>query len=487
MKQTTEQQQIIEQAVAGKDIAIKAYAGCGKSHTLRLIAQAVPKQTLCLAFNKSIADEMQQAMLSDGSAWVTCQTINSLAWRAVVKHSASGYGKKLKDGLSLDDIKKYVYDFNELLKDERVEALLKVKELITGFCNSDYTQPFNYVQHLAIDDCLAFGAIVQKYWSILIDEKHPAGISHDVYVKLFQLSEPKLSFDVIMVDEFQDLNECNLDIIYSQKQYNTQLIVVGDTNQEIFGFRSSVTAFKTLPSYFIQLRLSESFRFTQQIADICTQLLKINGEDVPVIGRNSYRSSEQTAYICRTNVTVFQTAFSMLASGKKVHVIADLKAISGKLYHIAALMSRSVAKFPDKELSQFHSKEELFAAAASQQELATLISLTSLLMSNGGVYKCLQKLAKETVSLEDAEVVVATCHKLKGLGFDSVVVMDDFLYLAEDEDFSFIPYKLADSQTLELLYVAISRAKYNVVLPELVQLVVNNAEDFREEYLEIRR
>jgi len=476
MNITNEQQTIIQSAIAGEDIAIRAFAGTGKSSTLRLIAQAVPKTTLCLAFNKSIADEMQQAMLSDGSAWVTCQTINSLAWRAVVKSSNSKFGKKLEAGLSLNDIKKYVHDFKELPSEERVEALINVKERMTKFLNSAHPTPEYYTD----------GIILLKYWNFLKDENHPAGISHDVYVKLYQLSKQKLNFDVLMADEWQDFNECNLDIIYNQKQYGTQLIVVGDTNQEIFGFRSSVTAFKTLPSYFKDLRLSESFRFTPEIAEVCTKLVKINGEDVPVVGRNSYRSSEQVAYICRTNLTVFQLAFSLLSSRKKVHLIADLKPLSNQLYHIADLMCGKQPKFPNKELSQYAVKEDLYVAAKKQQELATLINLTKLLMDNGGVWRCLEKLKKETVPLADAEVVIATCHKLKGLGFDSVVVMEDFLYLREDEDLSLVPSKLVDGQTLELLYVAISRAKYSVELPDLVQYVIDNADNIRPNYLEMK-
>jgi hypothetical protein len=64
--------------------------------------------------------------------------------------------------------------------------------------------------------------------------------------------------------------------------------------------------------------------------------------------------------------------------------------------------------------------------------------------------------------------------------------MSDFLYLKDDEDVSSIPAKLADGQTLELLYVAISRAKYSVEASELVQYVINNAYSIREEYLEIK-
>ena len=58
-------------------------------------------------------------------------------------------------------------------------------------------------------------------------------ISHDGYLKLWQLQEPNLQdmhkHDVLMVDEGQDMNPAMLDIFNRQKTCTK--IIVGDPNQ----------------------------------------------------------------------------------------------------------------------------------------------------------------------------------------------------------------------------------------------------------------
>ncbi|CAN0570495.1 unnamed protein product, partial [Ectocarpus sp. 12 AP-2014] len=71
-------------------------------------------------------------------------------------------------------------------------------------------------------------------------------------MKAYQLSEPDLSnrYDMIMIDEAQDINPCQADII--ERQTKCRIIVVGDPHQAIYGFRGAkdylkkVKSFKTL-------------------------------------------------------------------------------------------------------------------------------------------------------------------------------------------------------------------------------------------------
>uniref|UniRef100_UPI0013D42A21 UvrD-helicase domain-containing protein n=1 Tax=Klebsiella pneumoniae TaxID=573 RepID=UPI0013D42A21 len=66
-------------------------------------------------------------------------------------------------------------------------------------------------------------------------------MTHDGYLKLFQLSKPDLSkqFGLIMVDEWQDTNEVTMDIVLEQ---DARLILVGDRHQSIYGFRGATNA-----------------------------------------------------------------------------------------------------------------------------------------------------------------------------------------------------------------------------------------------------
>ncbi|MEZ4690574.1 MAG: hypothetical protein R3A12_10480 [Ignavibacteria bacterium] len=55
-------------------------------------------------------------------------------------------------------------------------------------------------------------------------------ITHDFYLKKFQLSEPVLNFDYILFDEGQDASAAMLDIFFKRDAVK---VIVGDTHQRI--------------------------------------------------------------------------------------------------------------------------------------------------------------------------------------------------------------------------------------------------------------
>jgi ATP-dependent exoDNAse (exonuclease V) beta subunit len=58
---------------------------------------------------------------------------------------------------------------------------------------------------------------------------------------------------------------------------------------------------------------------------------------------------------------------------------------------------------------------------------------------------------------------------------------EDMLYVDEEEDYNLVDL-LKAGQTLNLLYVAVTRAKYSVKLPQLVQEVISSASYLRAEW-----
>jgi thymidine kinase len=79
--QATDEQLIaVEKFRTGRPLKIAAFAGAGKTTTLRMLAESRPSRGAYLAFNKSIATEAQEKFPKS----VDCRTTHSIAFRAVM-------------------------------------------------------------------------------------------------------------------------------------------------------------------------------------------------------------------------------------------------------------------------------------------------------------------------------------------------------------------------------------------------------------------
>ena len=58
---------------------------------------------------------------------------------------------------------------------------------------------------------------VERRWLESIDPNHQAGIGHDIYLKLWALSEPNIPADYVLFDEAQDADPLMLGILLRQK------------------------------------------------------------------------------------------------------------------------------------------------------------------------------------------------------------------------------------------------------------------------------
>jgi hypothetical protein len=82
VQQTEEQQAAVDKFLTGRPLKITAFAGAGKTTTLRMLAEASPAYGVYLAFGKAIAAEAQSKFPKS----VDCRTTHSIAFRAVVPH-----------------------------------------------------------------------------------------------------------------------------------------------------------------------------------------------------------------------------------------------------------------------------------------------------------------------------------------------------------------------------------------------------------------
>jgi len=482
-KPTKEQATIVETAETGCNIAVSAKAGAAKTSTCVLIAEALVQPSLYVAFNKSIAEEASEKFPEH----VECRTMHSIAYRAIV---TPGFRKKLNNFLDFGDIEK----LKSWPIEGDIDLKLMVADVITKFCQSASYSLISFITENATDE-MDLGLVIplcSEYWDKLVNDKNDVKITHDVYLKLFQLSKPDLTthirekfatkvipYQTIYLDEAQDSNPVTLDIILNQK---SQIILVGDEYQSIYEWRGAVNAMQNLPDDFVHLYLTESFRFTQDIADLATRLTKILGNTKQIIGRGvkpanfNEDSPEFTkAIIVRNNSTLLDYLLEAYDKGEKVYVVADLNDLWSKLYHISALMFNSEPKYPNKELAMFNTFKELTEAAQAVPELSKLLNLSKNLSQGAGLHTNISNIKKAIVSsASEANYTLTTCHKSKGLEYD-VVTLDDDLLPTDEEGTPLgganLVAELVKDQVGNLLYVAITRAKYKVYYPAQLQML----------------
>jgi hypothetical protein len=107
--------------------------------------------------------------------------------------------------------------------------------------------------------------------SLALNEASGICMTHSVYQKFAQLSNAVLTskrgkpFNVFLIDEAQDLNECQCAMITRQWQNGATIALVGDPAQSIYQFRGACRQFERW-EVDCEETLTQSFRFGREIA-----------------------------------------------------------------------------------------------------------------------------------------------------------------------------------------------------------------------------
>ena len=205
---------------------------------------------------------------------VTVHTAHSLAYQNIVfknKYKIRAQGYKTHEivellGLVGNNEKHAVYVIAN-----------HINKFISFYCNSDKIkfQDLNYLDLVTDKKAKTFVNTFYDYIesnSEALYNKMSSGeieVTHDFYLKKFQLSSPKLNFDYILFDEGQDASHAMLDIFLNQKAVK---VIVGDKHQQIYGWRNAVNSLEKVD--FKTFNLSKSFRFNQVVANLAIDVLK---------------------------------------------------------------------------------------------------------------------------------------------------------------------------------------------------------------------
>ena len=493
-KPTEEQQKIVEVSKSCKVLKVEALAGSGKTSTLELVAEANPVPSIYLTFNKAMALEAA----SKFPYHVECKTIHSMAYKvfgAEIRHKLTRpKGRYVNVAGTASEVAKYynlkpIFDSNE--EDCAFSSTflgLLVQQTVNRFEQSgDKKLTEDHVPHKDISDkCKKFDVYAKsvrtiisdtakKLWNDRKDLLSPVLATHDTYLKLYQLTEPKLNYDILYLDEAQDSNQVTLDIVLKQ---DCRKIIVGDTYQSIYGFRGAVNALDRIEAP--TLKLTTSFRFGQDLADVANNVIrkiKMKG-----YGKTEVFSGDKldpttlpegSCLLFRSNIAMVKEAINLVSQGVDVDMPANITNIKSAISSATALKSGDLSKVKHTSLIPFSSWQEFKDSVEDDPELKGIYDLTK------GSKKELDRKLKilDSNDKTSAKYSLRTAHGSKGLEWDVVMMMGDF----SDE---LKTYEHSQQET-NLLYVTLTRAKKTCYINKITNMMCEEALEIEENFKKV--
>ena len=266
----------------GRVVRITAAAGTGKTTTLEMLAAklvGLGHKVLYLVYNKVAQEEansrFQRSIPRDRRNAIECLTMHAMAFRML---GLEEKGEKSSESRVVDD---------EILK-RKIKVMFADEIEAWVLSSSTSHKPANKVNdqielaahwvfktlerwyrsaapldHLARNDYYTYypakkdhkekiggeaGMFYVKTAREIWDKiwKNDLPLTHDIYLKKAQLDSLQMaSFTVILLDESQDVNACQLDAFVTQQTSKPQdgrkkdIFIVGDTVQSIYSFRGA--------------------------------------------------------------------------------------------------------------------------------------------------------------------------------------------------------------------------------------------------------
>lgn len=486
MDLTKEQYEIINST---GNIKINAVAGSGKTTTIIEYAKARPKNSkiLYLAFNRSVKLEAVKKFADNGLGNVKVETAHSLAYKHIVfKH---GYTVK-PQGYKTNEIVELLNLQGNGEKHTEYIVANHINKFIAYFCNSDKqkVQDLNYLDVVSDSKAKAFVTTFYKYiesQSRLLLSKMDKGeieITHDFYLKKFQLSNPSLNFDYILFDEGQDASAAMLDIFFKQKATK---VIVGDTHQQIYGWRFAVNSLEK--ANFNTFHLSASFRFSQDIANLAMEVLKLKkhiGEHKPITisGNGNSKEYKTKAVLARTNLGLLLKAIEYVTEKKKVkHIYFEGNINSytyadegASLYDVLNLYNGKHHLIKDKLIHAMKGIVELedYIDKTEDVQLGMMVEIVKKYGNEiPNIIKAIKDRHVDNDEKDKAEMIFSTVHRCKGMEYDAIHLVDDFITeeklkkLKEDETKGEVNMAKLNEE-INLLYVAVTRTRNSIHIPE---------------------
>lgn len=461
---------------------VRARAGTGKTTTiLEMVNHAPESRILLSAFNKKIADELQ-SRLSNPHA--EAKTLHGLGFGCIRRNwervtvdngrskrlASTACGQGAPDAMvalvaKLAGLGKEMAPF---AKDSATLAQIAYKMDVTP--DPEWEEDGWDVERIAGYALKAMGLALNRDGAI--------DFSDMLYLPL-ALKWTRPSYDLVCIDECQDMNEAQIELAIRSCSKGGRIIVVGDDRQAIYGFRGadsgSLDRLKTTLNA-KEFPLTITYRCAQTIVDQAREIVP-DYQAAPNAPQGISRSIASAKLpqevkvgdfvISRKNAPLVRTCLSILRTGTRAKVEGrdlgkNLLALVRKLKAKSIPdLSRKLETWADREIKRLASlKPEIAERKASEIDdtAETLRVLSDGLSGLGELEKRIEALFADDVAAgRDSSVVCSTIHRVKGLEANRAFILKGTLATGK---------RAGNQEEQNCLYVAITRAKNELVWVE---------------------
>jgi superfamily I DNA/RNA helicase len=480
-KPTAEQQAIYDEIREGNShVVIEAVAGAGKTSTAVNALDYVPRgmRVGFFAFNRSIRDEMAERLKFVPNA--EAQTIHQYGLRlcrqAYGSHVDAEKLPKLLKALfpTMKTEMRWVLDAISYLKRRGVKpfdlndnenVLVNVHDVLYQWAQeTDCEVPENYADYM--DDIATV---------IDLCASNVGTVDYDDMLWIPQIHELQgLNYDLVIVDEAQDLDESKQNLVLSA---GPRAVIFGDRNQSIYAFAGADS--QSIPNLIrrlgnvAELPLTTTFRCPRSHVRLANEFVPaMQARPGAAWGEVTYCTNDDALdleagdmCISRSNAPLVNLAFKLIAKRKRV-------TIRGRNFGegIIGLINRMDAvSIPDltKKLARY--QEEETAKALLREAKQSVIDaiedrVKSVLTIAGGCDSV--DMLKDAIGdlFRDVQfnnaITLSSIHRAKGLEADRVMILDvnrmPLTWKGQTEE--------EHQQERNVKYVALTRAKQTLFL-----------------------
>lgn len=463
-----------------RNIFVSATAGSGKTFTLCKLAEITPpiKSSIFLAFNKSIAEELGQRL----PRTVKASTLHSCALSSLCKAFSlnfalsdsknfnlakekmnfKGVHSKRIPGMIMKICRLYDLMRFNLVQDD-VEAIISLGERYGEEADENLAKR-------AIELRMLNKKIADNYFLKGGSGKLPMDFTDMLYYATqYVHREDFKQYNVVMLDECQDISPLQFEVVKMCKTPRGRLIAVGDEKQSIYSFMGSnldsLQAIKNAPNT-VTLPLSMTYRCAQDIvAEACKVfpdgIVAAPGAVKGFVGDGTFKDAQEGDFIlCRNNVPLVDAFITLLRQGKKCTILGkefgdELVSLIDSVEDVWGLeqvLENMISKLQKKGVK---SPTKCEAYDKLNEKVNVLLSLYEYFGDLETVRSRIYDIFVENAS---RGITLSTIHKSKGLESDNI-------YFLEPE---LLPSKYATTELALyaercLKFVAITRARKRLI------------------------